>query len=82
MISPRSPITSSRTTLFCFGDGRVLTGELIVQDASSVATIPFASVNVAIPQSSTPMSLCTRFAIFASTRTMRLPDTHANRSIQ
>jgi len=40
--SPRVPTISSRTTLLCFGDGPVLRGALIVQDASSVAMIPFA----------------------------------------
>ena len=57
MISPRVPTSSNRTTAFCFGEGAVFFGELIVHDASSVATTPLAHVNVAIPQSSTSMSL-------------------------
>ena len=40
MISPREPTTSSRTTLFCFGDGPVFLGALIVHEASSVAMTP------------------------------------------
>src|SRR4051812_39178325 len=35
-ISPREPTASKRTTLFCFGEGPVVRGALIVHDASSV----------------------------------------------
>src|SRR5436190_17023356 len=81
-ISPRLPTTSSRTTLFCFGDGPLRRGALIVHDASSVAMISLAIVHVAIPQSSTAMSLCTRLPTFASTETTSLAESHRNRSIQ
>jgi hypothetical protein len=73
MISPREPTASKRRTLFCFGDGPVLRGELMVHEASSVATTPLANVNVARPQSYTSISLCTRLAILACTFATGLP---------